>query len=261
MNRFPLITAHSGCMGTLDNTVDSVTTALRLGADVVEEDIRVTRDGVPVLAHDDGWYTAGGDECSISKLTFAEIQALTIAVVQEGKTKTMRICRLEEILPLIKKAGATINLDIKVDDCIQSVAELVRTYELGASVILSGCERERARMVQHLHPELPKLLNAESGLFLSLPYEEAIRQTCRDAMETGCIGVNIHYRLVRPELMEYASSQGLPVYVWTVNDLPVMEDFIEMGVHSITTRDVQSLVGLKRRHLERTGRADTGAFT
>lgn len=247
MKPFPLITAHSGCMNTLDNTLLSVETGLRHGADVVEEDVRVTRDGVPVLAHDDEWRTTEGRNCRISQLTYAELSALTIAVEHNGKAETMRLCRLEDILPAVRDSGKTVNLDVKVDESIEPVASLVRKYGLHERAFLSGCERERALLAQRTHPELSKLLNADTNLFMSLPYEEAAAQTCRDALAASCGGININYRLVQPELIDYAASEGLPLYVWTVNDEHLMEQFVELGVRSITTRNVEALAQLKRK--------------
>lgn len=247
MAQFPLITAHSGCMDTLDNTLLSVETGLRLGADIVEEDIRVTRDGVAVLGHDDEWRTVDGRDVRISQMTYAEIGELAIAVEHKGKTETMRICRLEDILPTVRASGKMINLDLKTDDSIEPVAALVRKYGLSERAVLSGCERERALLVQQTYPELTKLLNTDTKLFLSLPYEEAMAQTCRDALEASCAGININHLLVRPELMDYAASQGLPVYVWTVNEESLMQRFADLGARSITTRNVEALVQLKRK--------------
>jgi glycerophosphoryl diester phosphodiesterase len=234
-------------MGTLDNTLLSVETGLTLGTDIVEEDVRVTKDGVPVLAHDDVWETVDGRSCSVSALTYAELSELTIAVQHGGRTETMRFCPLEPVLPLVKAAGKVVNLDLKVDDSIEPVADLVRRYGLGEQAILSGCERERALLAQRSHPELRKLLNVETNLFLTLPYEEAMARTCSDALAASCIGLNVNYRLVRQELMDYAAARELAVYVWTVNEPELMEQFVRLGVHSITARNVQALVQLKER--------------
>ncbi|MFD0694681.1 glycerophosphodiester phosphodiesterase [Paenibacillus sp. GCM10027628] len=245
IERFPLITAHSGCMNTLDNTLLSVETGIRLGADIVEEDVRVTIDGVPVLAHDDALRTVDCREYLISQTTYAEISELLIAVRRGELHETMQICRLEDMLPLILASGKTANLDLKVDDAIEPVADLVKKYNLLDQVFLSGCESERAMIAQRTHPELRKLLNADSSLFLSMAYGDAVVQTCVDALASGCFGININYRLVRPELLEYAADKGLPVYVWTLNDEYLMRQFIDMGVASITARNVLTLIHVK----------------
>ncbi|WP_284646137.1 glycerophosphodiester phosphodiesterase [Paenibacillus silviterrae] len=253
MAAFPMITAHSGCMGTLDNTMESVEAGIRLGADVVEEDIRVTRDGVPILAHDDHVRSVDGTWYSLSQMTYAEAQTLTVAVEHNGAVQTMKLLRLEDIMPLIASSGVKMNLDLKADESIESTADLIHRYGLSQSVYFSGCERDRALMVQRLCPGLPKLLNAEQSLFAKVPYEAAMRQTCLDALKAECVGVNIHYGLVRQQLIEYAASLGLPLYVWTVNDPLIMEEFIDMGVFSITTRNVQALVELKNKRTRSSG--------
>jgi Glycerophosphoryl diester phosphodiesterase len=245
-NRFPLITAHSGCMNTPDNSILSVETGLKLGADIVEEDVLVTRDGIPVLAHDDNWRMPNGQELKISQLTYEEITGLQLKATREEQGHAIRLCRLEEMLLLIQASGKIANLDLKADECIEAVAGLVHKHRMLEQIFLSGCETERALKAQS-NPELKKLLNAKSDLFLSMEYEAAVVQTCKDALAASCFGININHKFVRPELVNYASSKGLPVYVWTVNEEALMENFVRMGVASITTRNVAELVRLKQR--------------
>ncbi len=98
MKTFPLITAHTGCMGTPDNTLRSVESALKHGADVVEDDIRITRDGVLVLAHDDAVSLPDGTRYSISQMTYAELSELDIEAHNGAPGETMRIIKLESAL-------------------------------------------------------------------------------------------------------------------------------------------------------------------
>jgi glycerophosphoryl diester phosphodiesterase len=244
---FPLITAHSGCMDTLDNTLLSVETGLKLGADVIEEDIMVTRDGIPVLSHDDVRYTQDGRECRISQMSFEEISLLHLYAKHGNQQETARLYTLEEMLPLIQTSGKIANLDLKVDSSIEPVAALVKRFDLLDQVICSGCEKDRALKAQRSNPELRKLLNVDARIFLSMAYKDAVQQICQDALGTSCFGLNIVHLAVRPELLEYASSKDLPVYVWTVNEVSLMKQFAEMGVASITTRNVLALVQLKQK--------------
>ncbi|WP_029192819.1 glycerophosphodiester phosphodiesterase [Paenibacillus harenae] len=230
---FPLITAHSGCMNKQDHTLESIETGIKLGADVIEEDIRVTKNRIPVLAHDDECKTVDGIEYFISQMSLAELRQIK------------PILTLEEMLLVIRDAGKTANLDLKDDESIEPVAALVKQYNLYEQVYLSGCKTDRAMKVQQTHPELRKLLNADAELFLLSAYRDAIEQTCRDAVAAHCFGINIHYQLVRPELLDKATSLGLPVYVWTINEEAEMKKFLDLGVASITARNVQALVNLK----------------
>jgi len=113
-------------MGTIDNTIESVVTGIRLGVNVIEEDIRVTRDGVPILAHDDHVHSVDGTWHSLSEMTYEEIQALSVAVERGGTVTAMKIHRLEDILPLIAASGVRMNHDLKVDESIVPIADLIR---------------------------------------------------------------------------------------------------------------------------------------
>lgn len=236
MNNFPLITAHTGCMDTPENTLFSIETGLVYGADIIEDDILVTRDGVLVLSHDDKVRLADGTEGLISDMTLSELN--------EGLSAP--ISTLEPALKLIADAGKVMNLDLKSDDCIRPVSDLVERLGLLDRVFLSGCEYGWARKALLYNPRLNKLLNTDARMFMSLSYTEAIQKTCQEARSAGCFGINIPYRLAEPILLELASDYGLPVYIWTVNEEKQMRHFAAMGVRSITTRDVAALVRVKR---------------
>ncbi|SDW05509.1 glycerophosphodiester phosphodiesterase [Paenibacillus sp. CF384] len=239
--RFPLITAHAGSMNTEAHTLYSVQLGLELGSDVVEEDIRVTKDGIPVLAHDDEWLNAERLNVSIAGMTYAELNEFQLDA-EHGKV----LLKLEDILPLVKASGKIVNLDLKVDAAIEPAAALVHKFGLSDHAFFSGCEFQRALMAKILQPEMRKLLNTNVELFKTLPYLEAMIQTCADAREASCFGVNIYHGLLRQEFVEYASGLGLPVYAWTVEDETQMRQYAEWGVHSITTRNVAALVRVKQ---------------
>ncbi|MEC0226489.1 glycerophosphodiester phosphodiesterase [Paenibacillus alba] len=245
-NPFPIITAHCGSMNTLDHTLLSVQTGLQLGADVVEEDIRVTKDGIPVLAHNDEWVTDHGLKVSLSRMTYEELRELQFEVTHGQQRETIAICRLEDILPVIQASGKTVNLDVKVNESIGPIAALVKKFDMAGQVFLSGCGLNRAELAERSAPDLRKLLNADSNLFRTLSYQEAMVKTCEDALSASCFGINIEHIHVRQELVAYAKSLGLPVYIWTVNEEELMRSYINLGVASITTRDVALLVNLKQ---------------
>jgi glycerophosphoryl diester phosphodiesterase len=247
IHSFPLITAHSGCMNKPDNTLASAETGLNLGADVVEDDIRITSDGILVLAHDDMIYQPDGTGYSISQNTYSDLCELDFQTKHGGAAETIRLATLESFLQLIKTTSKIANLDLKVDECIKPVSDLVQKYDMLDQVILSGCESDRAMKANQINPKLRKLLNVNIPLFLTLDYMEAVEITCKDALAANCMGINIEYRLVKAELLEKAKNKNLPILVWTVNDEVQMERMAEMGVHSITSRNVQALIDLKQK--------------
>lgn len=237
MNEFPLITAHTGCMGTQDNSVESARAGLSLGADIIEDDIRVTRDGMLVLSHDDRIVLADGRIASLSRLTLQELN--------EGLAAP--IVRLETVIDLLVGSNrARMNLDLKTDDCVEPVMNLIRRRDIADRVLLTGCEYGRAVRANDLDSGIAKLLNVDIGSFRTSVYVEAVRTACEDALRAGCFGLNVPYQLALPELMALASERGLSVFVWTVGEAQEMRKYAELGVQSITTRDVATLQRVKQ---------------
>jgi len=236
MNGFPLVTAHTGCMNTPENSQASALAGLALGADIIEDDIRMTRDGVLVLSHDDGIRLRDGREGFVSRMTLEEL-----------KEQAGPLTPLEPVLQTVVDAGRVMNLDIKTDDCLELLSERLERLGLIEQTFLSGCEYGRAQRMEACNPRIRKLLNVSPAGFLNGSlYADAVRQICEHAVSSGCFGLNLAVPLVRPELPELAAAYGLDVYVWTVDDEERMRRLAGMGVRSITTKRVDLLMNVKR---------------
>lgn len=232
-------------MNCPDNTLISAEIGIRLGADIVEEDIRVTRDGVAVLFHDDEVRLPDGTKYRLSHLTYPELREMHVIAPHSKGGETIRIADLKSLLSIVKSSGKMINCDLKTDESIEAAAALARKYNMRDQIFFTGCGVDRALLAERICPDMRKLLNADARLFLTLGYTEAVGRTVEDALAASCSGINIDYRFVRRGLIEAAGARNLPVYVWTVNDESEMQSFARMGVYSLTTRNVKAMVGLK----------------
>lgn len=233
----PLITAHTGCMNTPPNSIQSVLEGVKTGADIIEVDVRATKDGVVVLLHDDALLTSDGMR-RVQDVSYEELYSLT---------QNNDIVRLDEVLPLIKDNHRVINLDVKEDSAIEPMIRTVEKYNMRDYAIISGCEKERAfHLKNHYHP-YQVLLNASISLYESykMEYDSFSKETCRDAIAASCCGININYHICREELIDYALLRCLPVSVWTIDDSDVMGKFLSLGVHSITSNEVCKLMDLR----------------
>ena len=238
MNKeFPLITAHAGCMNTSMNSIESVLEGVKAGADIVELDVNVTKDGIAVLFHNEQIETFAHQTVKISDLTFEELQ----------NSRRNKIIRLEEALDVVQQHHMSINLDLKSLACLKPMAAAVKFRNMVDDVIISGCSKEHASYVKKSCPEFQLLLNADGNASTLAPstYEDYIKATCRDAIAASCCGININYKDCREELLYYARLRCLPILIYTVDSVPEMEKFITLGVHSITTNAVNTLVALK----------------
>ncbi|PYE48088.1 glycerophosphodiester phosphodiesterase [Paenibacillus barcinonensis] len=249
MSDFPLITAHTGCMGHPDHSFESLQAALSLGVDIYEDDIRVTRDGIPVLAHDDEVILTGGVQSSLESLTWHEL----------AEESSVVFPTLEHTLSHIREANTVMNLDIKTALVLEPVSALIEQLHMQEQVFLSGCSYKTALKAAKSAPHIRRLLNVNLEHFERLSYTEAIIQMCREAEFAGCFGLNLPYQAVQEQCIDIAVSNGLSVYVWTVSEADDMRRLARWGVHSITTRNPLLLTTI-RDEMNEIKRAEENGF-
>lgn len=235
MSRFPLITAHTGSMGQPDHSFESLQASLMLGVDIYEDDIRITRDGIPVLAHDDEIGLGDGRRGSLESLTLNEL----------NENRIIPIPTLQEMLLQIRKAGKMMNLDIKTDRALESVSALIEQMNMMEHVFLSGCVYDTALKAVRHAPEIRRLLNVNLQHLERFSYADAITQMCKEAKHADCFGLNLPFQVVREQLIDIVKSNGLDVYVWTVMDVEDMRTLARWGVDSITTRNPLELMAVR----------------
>jgi glycerophosphoryl diester phosphodiesterase len=105
-----------------ENSLPAIQEAIRLGVDIVEIDVKVSKDGIPFLMHDgkvDRTTTGKGDP---EEMTFSQIRELRL--VANGKTTEEKVPSLEEALHLAK-GNILVDLDLKTDR-LGAIIEVVR---------------------------------------------------------------------------------------------------------------------------------------
>lgn len=245
MYPLPLVTAHDGCEAAPPHTLESVLRGLAAGADFVEVDIRLTRDGVVILQHDDS-ITVDGVREEVADLSYSELDSMQTEGRIAERGLEGRMTRLEEILAAAKARGSVVNLDVKEDGAIDPAVRLVRTADMVRQVVFSGCEVSRARYLRSRHRDFQVLLNASGELYErgTQNRDDFVRELCDSAVEIACCGLNIYHTFCSEQLISAASLRFLPVSVWTVDDAEMMKHFLTSGVYAITTNCVSTLRSL-----------------
>lgn len=194
-----------------ENSLAAIMAALEVpGCDGVEFDVRASRDGVPVIVHDETLARVQGRPEAVAALTAVELEAL-------------RVPRLEDVLAALPHRAF---LDVELKEALgRAVVEVLasgRGPDLHNAVVSSFEPRAIAR-IRGLAPSWPCWLNAED-------LEPA---TIRAALDLGCAGVSVEWRALEPEAVAAAGAAGLAVAAWTVTARPVYARLVELGVAAI----------------------------
>ncbi|WP_139995113.1 glycerophosphodiester phosphodiesterase [Paenibacillus paridis] len=233
MNR-TLAAAHTGCGESPDNTMASFVEGVRSGADIVEVDIVVARDGTAILMHD--------DTPQLLLHTYEEWNQPHLRVLLNTAYEEHEIATLEQIFQAAEPIGINLNLDIKSAASIEPTIALIRKYGAQERSYITGYSES----ITEKYPDIQVMLNTPVELTPEQldNYESYAETTCQQAKQRGYTGLNMKGTTCRPYIVEAAHHRGLKVWVYTVNEQELMQHFIEMNVDAITTREPETLLSL-----------------
>ncbi len=218
----PLIIAHRGASAEQpENTLAAFRRALALGVDGIELDVRVTRDGVAVVFHDDSLRRLAGVSGTVAGKTWRELAALRVR-------GTEPIPRLVDVLRLTR-GRAVVQIEIKAGP-VAPIIRAIKTARAAESVILACFDGRLLRPARRLAPAIPRMLISEgTGTPAGL---------VRQLAACGAVGLSVNHRAVRSVTwVRYFQSRGYAVWCWTVNDARRARRLAGWGINALLGDD------------------------
>lgn len=245
-SRLPFLIAHRGASSAApENTLAAFERALDAGAEVLECDVQMSRDGVAIVMHDPTVDRTTDGRGAVRNLDWDEIRALDAGYAGRfgAAFAGQRVPRLEELFELAR-GRAAVFVEIKpealadADGRIEAgVVEAARdTGMMDAVGVLSFAPRALQR-VRRLAPEFP----------LGLVFRWWRRR--RLVPETIAAGADylVAYtpRLLRaPDIVPQAHDAGLRVGAYVADSPELVQGLLRSGVDGIATNAVGELLGL-----------------
>ena len=230
MNR-PLIWAHRGASGHApENTLPAFRLAAEMGADGVELDVQLSKDGEIVVCHDETVDRTSSAKGCVRDYTLDELKRMDFScgnLAWEG----VRIPTLEEVLDLLEGTGLTVNIELKTGVFFypgleEKVVELVRRKGWQDRILYSSFNHRSLQLIRGIDPQARTGLLYADGLVRVVPY----------AREVGVSALHpALYNLQYPDVVREARENGLDINVWTVNSEAEILLCRGMGVHAIIT--------------------------
>ena len=219
-----LIIGHRGASTALpENTLAAFFLAVEQGADGLEIDVRLSKDGRPVLVHDSTLQRLSGNPCKVCDLTVNELKQEDLG---EGQT----VALLEELFDLLGDA-TLYNIEVKEfglrdQGFIDRVAEEVAAFGLQSQTLISSFNPQVVHRARRRFASLvPVALIRGPGVY---------RHTNR-FINTGV--ENPHYSLVDEQYMARAAKRGQHTFAWTVDDIIEARRLAVLGVQGIITNE------------------------
>ena len=225
----PWIVGHRGApRRARENTIESLDWAESLGADAVEFDLRQTRDGEPVLFHDES-VVLGSQHVHVRSFTLREVERLSLP----SEFGEYRIPRLEQVFHRYGPAMRYVvevktSRDTQVAWMARRISALARHYGVQDRCLVASFDAELLRRMREVDPEI-----AISFLFdhpIALPQPDRPTPLFPPADAIGPAR-----DLVHDALLAAARAAGLSVHPWTVDEPGQMRALLDAGVASLTT--------------------------
>jgi glycerophosphoryl diester phosphodiesterase len=223
-----------------ENTLEAFALALDVGAGYLESDVRATRDGVAVLAHDADLRRLAGHPGRIAALTALELGDVDL----HGS----RVPTLQEALE--RFPTARFNLDLKSADAVGPAVEAIRLAgAVGRVLIGSFDEHRRASTVRGL-PGVATSASPRIAAIALAALRAGLPRTAAKALN-GVHAVQVPestggVRVVTPRTVAGFHRAGVEVHVWTVNTAAAMRRLLEWGVDGIVTDRADVAVAVVR---------------
>jgi len=247
------IIAHRGASSEApENTLAAFRLALDLGVEMIELDVRLTRDGIPVVIHD-AWLARTTDgEGPVAETAFATLRRHSAGAWFDRRFERERVPRLEEVFELVRdRAGLNVEIKAESRNAEQTArAALGVTREAGAvgRTLFSCFDPGPLGALRAEGPDIRlALLTGPSSLSTALapgspePAAGILERMDRWralALEAACV----HRSLVNASLVAKLHGQGWAVYVYTVDGEAAAERLDSMGVDGIFANDPARLL-------------------
>ncbi|SFR77740.1 glycerophosphoryl diester phosphodiesterase [Agromyces sp. CF514] len=223
--------AHRGlALEAPENTLLAFELALAAGAAYLETDVRLTRDGVVVIAHDATIDRVAGTSAVVADLTMPELTAVDLGF---GQT----FCTLAEALERFPRAR--FNIDVKVAEAVLPVAEVIRSAAASDRVLLTSFSDARRRRLAELVPGVATsvgqagVIGALLATWLGSP--SLVRRALRGAVALQVPERFGPVRIVSRRFAKVVHAAGAEVHVWTVNDPADMERLLDVGIDGLVS--------------------------
>ena len=232
----PLAIGHRGCAGEApENTLPSFERALACGADILESDLHLTQDGVPVMIHDDRVDRRTNGRGRVRDHDLEDLQRLDAG---EGA----HIPSLPEALDAFPTARFNLELKEDVPGLVDATLGAVDAAGRAADVLLTAeLDPLMARVREAVATRrIPVALGACLGEVVEFVQAAAEMRPPATPPTSGPMALQIPARfgerpLATPALIEHAHQYGVQVHVWTVNAPDEIRALLEIGVDGIVS--------------------------
>lgn len=213
--------------------------ALDKGADGVEFDVQLSKDGVPVVIHDHDLIRTGGVRRKVAHMTVAELSRTDVGSWFGEKFRGTTVPTLEDTLGVVADRCKRIYIELKCGEedprrLAEAVCSLIADSPYLDRMIVKSFKLAAVASIRHFLPDVKTAALFEPGILMLVRRKKHLIPLAR---EFGAHGLSLHYSLASKRLVSLASDAGMPVTIWTADHRSWVRRCRERGVAALITNE------------------------
>ncbi len=229
-----LVIGHRGLPSVApENSIEGSALAYEAGADIVENDVYLTKDGVVVIMHDDTVDRTTNGTGNIESMTYEQVKALTLNAA--GGLTDCKIPTLEEYFQAFGSLDKQLFIEIKTTNAnvIEPMAKLIEEYNMSSKICFISFDTAQLARIQARLPEvstgyLCSGLTTESNAIESVRSAVCAVQTYSSTFNQSSSGIS-------KEFMTELNHRGVTYWPWTYTDTTSFATHYLWGINGFTT--------------------------
>jgi glycerophosphoryl diester phosphodiesterase len=232
----PLIVAHRGAsFEAPENTLPAFNLAWEQGADAIEGDFLLTKDGHIVCIHDRTTKRFCEEDLEVAKSTLKQLKALDVGSWKNEKYEGTRIPTISEAFATVPE-GKKIFVEVKCGvEIIPPLVREIKKSKLGAEQIILICFK--AEVVNSFKEKLPQYKAYWLSRFKKDKHgtwNPSIESVLATIKSNKADGLDSQHSIPN-EFSKAVLDAGYEWHAWTINDVPTAKRMAKRGIYSITT--------------------------
>lgn len=235
------IFAHRGYSALFpENTMLAFKEAEKAGADGIELDVQMTKDGELVVIHDEKVDRTTNGTGYIKDLTFNEIRKYNACFKFKKLTEKTPIPTLEEVFEWMQSNKLVCNIELKngvfpYKGMEEKVIRLIEKYQLGKRIIISSFNHYSIVYFYRLAPHIETAPLLSESIYMPWVYAKAI----------GAKGIHPKYYRGLEDIFQQSIENGIAVRPYTINKDAAMKRLFAINCTAIITDDPLKALNLR----------------
>ena len=229
-----------------ENTLNSISLANQLGLKWVEIDVKISKDCIPILLHDDSLNrTTNGDGLPID-FNYNDLKQLDAGTFFYNKSTDIYIPTLTEVLNFIQKNNMGLNIEIKPnlgfeEKNVESIFNILKNTNYINQYYFSSFDWNSIVMMKKIMPD------AFYGILIDkLDEDISIKKIIDTCKKYNIVCCGFSNDIINYDIVEIMKANNLIITIYSENNLKIQEanDLWSGGVNSIFTDDPKGLIAL-----------------